>query len=201
MKKPFFIGLPVLLLVFGFLFAGCDSGDGSRDLPISTTQWEMGRDGFYQFSTNDPQYYNYSFLRFLGHDSDTYEIECKKMSGNPDYAYGLIFGAANNNTDQYFLLWITCNGAYRIVKQNGATATYITDWARSGTVLTGYNRTNTLKVTKSGTSYTVFINNNQIDQFTDSSQFGQRIGFYASAGKEEDESFPNKPVDVRFRIK
>ena len=199
MKKFFVVGLALLAL--GFIFTGCDP-DGSSDLPVSTIRWEVDKDGFTQYYTNDPQYYGYSsWALYNNGGKDTYEIECKKMSGFQDSAYGLVFGASNTEPNKFYTLFITVSGGSRVMKMDGDKETYITDWTEPSSLLSGYNKLNTLKVTKSGSTYTLFINNTQVHQFTDSSISGQRIGFYNYTSIEANEKFPNSPVDVRFRFK
>ena len=201
MRKVFLIGLPVVALALGLLFAGCDSGDSVPDLPISTIEFGKGADGFTQFYTNDLQYYNYSFWEIYDHNGDTYEIECKKQSGSKDFAYGLIFGASDTGTRQFYSLWISCNNSYSINKFTAEKFSQISDWKKTDKLYSGYDKINKLKVVKSGSTYTIFLNDDQVDKFTDSAGFGNRIGFFASVGKETDEKFPNSPVDVRFMLK
>jgi hypothetical protein len=76
------------------------------------------------------------------------------------------------------------------------------DWTTSDKLQTGYNKTNSIKVTKSGTKkYTVFLNDAQVDEFEDESITGSRIGYYVTVGTAAREKFPNTPVDVRFKQK
>ena len=201
MRKVFLFGLPVFVLALGLLFTGCDSGDSTPDLPISTVSWEEGNDGFVQFYTNDSQYYSYYFVGIFDNAAKgIYEIECKKISGSQKYAYGMIFGAANTGTENFFALLVDCQGYFSILKRDGDNETLKTDWINSSNLLSGYNKINTLKVTESGSTYTIFINGVQVHKFTDSAGFGNRIGYFASIGPEKDEKFPNSPVDVRFRM-
>jgi hypothetical protein len=134
-------------------------------------------------------------------ESNIYEIECKKMSGASNWGYGMIFGASNTDMRRYYDLGISTQGYYIIGKKVNEEYTTIRDWTKSEKLNTGYNTINTLKVVKNGTTFTVYLNGSQADQFTDTEISGDRIGYWVDIGLEKDESFPNTPVDVRFRQK
>jgi hypothetical protein len=191
-------------LLVVFIFFGCDTGmgNGSLDLPVSTKKWELISDGYIRFYTNDSTNYNYYFWNWYENknDSNTYEIECKKMSGNLDSGYGLVFGASDSGVN-YYCLEINANGYYRIWYRYNDTRTLIKTIAFSDKLFTGTDKINNLKVTLEGEVWTVSFNDNQVYQFDKSTVYGSRIGFYVAVGPETDESFPNTPVDVRFRQK
>jgi hypothetical protein len=64
------------------------------------------------------------------------------------------------------------------------------------------NKSNIIKAVKTGTSYAVYINDTLVHTFAeDNAITGNRIGFQVSVGMESEESFPNTPVDVRFKQK
>lgn len=202
MKKHsvFLTGILSLVLVFGLALTACDTG--SSDLPVSTIEWELDGDGFTQFYTNDSQYYGYSFWSLDDNKgSTTYEIECKKLSGSQYYAYGMIFGADNSASDKFYCVQITASGSYRVWMRNGSIRQALKSWESSDKLHTGHDTINRIKVTTSGTTYTVYLNDSQVCTVTDSSITGTRIGFFVSIGDATEESFPNSPVDARFRQK
>jgi len=167
---------------------------------LKTIRWEKDKDGWIQFSTNDPQYYYWSFyITYDNSQANSWEIVCKKMSGADNYGSGMFFAAADNT--HYYRFLITPYGEYNVWKLNGEEWTKIFDWAKSTKINSGYNKENTLKVTNSGYTYTLFINGEQVNQFTDIAPFGNKIGLIACTGKKADENFPYTPVDVRFKIK
>jgi len=199
-KNFFFSVILVIVLVFGMSVTGCDTG--TNDLPVSTIEFEPDGNGFIQFSTNDPQKRGTWWNLYDNiNDRNIYEIECKKMSGAKNIGYGMVFGASNTDNREYYLLGITTQGDYWIGKYSNEKFTTIKDWAESEKLSTGYNTINTLKVVKNGTSFTVFLNGSEVYQFTDTEISGDRLGYWTSIGSEKDESFPNTPVDVRFRQK
>jgi len=199
MRNNYFVqGLLTLALAFVFIFTGCDTG--TDDDGVSTIKWESDGNGFIQFSTNDPKY-NFIYWILYNNiiESNIYEIECKKMSGASNWGYGMIFGASDIH--KYYDLGITTQGYYIIGKEVNGKYTKIRDWTKSEKLNTGYNTINTLKVVKNGTTFTVYLNGSQADQFTDTEINGDRLGYWVDVGLEKDESFPNTPVDVRFRQK
>jgi hypothetical protein len=206
MKNNFFVmRMVTLALAFAFIFIGCDTGtnddDGNDGNPPVFSGWKSDGNGFIQFFSNDPQKYDWANWNFFVNinDQNTYEIECKKMSGAGSYGYGMLFGASDDDLYKYYYLAIFIDGTYIIDKNNGDVVTEIKPLEKSDKLHTGYNVTNVLKVVKNGAEYTVYLNGSQEYQFTDTEISGNRIGYRVRIGPENDESFPDTPVDVRFR--
>ena len=202
MKKLFYL---CVLIIAGMFFIGCDNstgtGTGTKDLPIMTRKWEVMSNGYTQFYTNDPKNYECGFRLVSDNgNKNTYEIDCRKMDGYQGIAYGMLFSVSNSNMDDYYFLMITCDGSYRIRKTAGEDKTFINNWTDTDAIKPGYGNLNNLKVVRSEGDFLVYINSQNIFQFTDE-EFGKRIGFYAGVSSEEDEDFPNRPVDVQFKIK
>jgi hypothetical protein len=131
--------------------------------------------------------------------ANVWEIDCKKISGGIEEVFGMLFAASDNF--HFYRVYITTGGRYSVGKRNGDEQTSIISWTDYAKLNTGYNKENTLKVTKSGSTYAIFINGEQVNQFTDSAVFGDQTGFFVRVGAEANEDFPNKPVDVRFKLK
>jgi hypothetical protein len=198
----YFITLSLLVV---FIFFGCDPGigNGSSDLPVSTELWALRSDGYIRFYTNDSTNYDYYFWNLYENKNaqNTYEIECKKMSGNLASGYGLVFGASDSGVNQYYCLEIYANGYYRIWYRDNDTRKIIKTVGYSDKLFTGTDKINNLKVALEGTAWTISFNGNQVYQLSNLTEYGSRIGFYVAVGSETGESFPNTPVDVRFRQK
>jgi len=195
MKKILFVLLVSLIL----LSCSDEDADGDEgDLPFSTVYWKSDGNGFIQFSTNDPNVHNFAFTYIFTNNNNQiiFEIECKKNSGNRRKPFGMIFGAQDNQS--FYSLIIDTEGFYSIWKYNN-NYIVIKEWIKSERLNTGYGKSNNLKVIKNSSTFTVYLNDHQVHQFTDSTINGNRIGYYVSIGSEEEESFPNNPVDVRFR--
>jgi len=198
------IGIKRLYLFPVFLLAIClmACGDGAADLEESSVMYEEGSDGFIKFLTSDPQYYGYSFWKFYDNgDRDIYEIECKKMSGHQNIAYGMLFGASETIPGQYYEFWITCSGYFRINERNILETTTLVNWTETDKLLTGYNQLNTLRIENSGLNYSAYINDSRVAQFSNPAVFGKLTGLIVFIGLETDEEFPENPVEVRYRFK
>ena len=217
MKK---YGQCVFLVVLFLAFLGCDLGFShpydlpstgtpptgtpptgtppSGDLPIKFIFWERGTDGFYQFYTNDPHDLNCGFFSLFDfNNSNIFEYELKKISGARNAAYGMIFGAVD--FDNMYYIKININGRYCIGKSVNRSDTTIQGWTDSSKLRTGFNVSNTIRVTKSGSTFQVSFNGSNEYSFTDSSIRGNGIGPIAYVGSSQDESFPNTPVVIKVR--
>lgn len=177
------------------------------DMEIKQIEWELDMDGFVQYFTNDSEKYDSSWWTFYENINapGIYQIECKKMSGckTDGGGYGMMFGASDTDNYAFYHIELETTGHYALFKHRNKKEGYITikDWTKSEKLFTGYNTINSLKVIKDGPSYTVFLNDNQVYQFTDKEITGDRMGYWVEISSESVESFPNVPVDVRFRQK
>ena len=191
------------IVVFAFFVINTGTSQSSR-APVSTIDFGSDGRGFIQYRTNDSQKYGTSWWQFVdntlgGIIDNVYEIECKKTSGASDYGYGMVFGASNAEPNKHYFILISAEGRYIVRKNNNDKKTTIKDWGISERLNTGYNATNTIKVVKNGSAFTIFFNGSQVYQFKDSTIKGDRLGYIVDVGDEGDESFPGTPVDVRFR--
>ena len=193
------------IVVFGFFVIDLGTSQSSR-LPVSNIDWEQDGNGFIRYSTNDSQKNNSAWWQFADNtsivDNNIYETECKKMSGSREEGYGIIFGASNKDNYEFYLLAINTIGKYVVWKHTQKDGyKLIKDWAISEKINTGFNAANTLKAIKDKTTFTVFINGSQVFQFKDSTIKGDRLAYWVEIGSENNELFPNTPVDIRFRQK
>jgi hypothetical protein len=218
--KRFIVVFAALLfvIVLGFSLSGCsESEDGN--LPVETIDFAAPADdkGDYQYYTNDEQRYGNLFWTLLQNpktDKDNYEIIANKTSGASDPGYGMLFGVKNIpelNGDEFYRALIGVEGYYhigkRVVNDDGTGFRWMTLIPKTGTIrpissllINGYNQDNTLRVQKTGNTFTIYFNGETVDQFTDDTPLegDGRIGFTVVIGSETNENFPNQPVDVRF---
>jgi hypothetical protein len=213
-NKNFWPGMLVMALTFGMMVIGCENGTGTtepQNLPVESKLWELGEDGFIQWYSNDPQDLDTYSRKLYDNLNETgsYEIECKKMSGNRGWGYGMIF-EASDDVSQYYCITINAYGSFHVIKKTSGESSSVTikDWTVSTNLYAGYNRINSIKVVKSGTVYDIYLNGAFVYQFTDNTVTGNKIGYIVYVGTspgtepaERQESFPNTPVDVRFRQK
>ncbi|MDR0908870.1 MAG: hypothetical protein LBM77_03805 [Spirochaetaceae bacterium] len=206
-SKSFIAGIAALLVGISFMLTACPpDGDGSP--VVSTTEFVSTNDGWVKFKTNDPENFDYSFWRYYQHEGDTYELEVKKISGASNTGYGMIF-CADNNSGEYYLVMITTTGYYRVAKRNSTEQTTIdtenTDpandngWTESDTIEKGYNKVNKIKVVKTDDTFILSFNDEETDTWTDSSYNHPYIGPYVAINNEQNEDFPDTPVEVYFK--
>ena len=192
----------IFFVVLFIVFIGCDTENNSHnDLPPKTiTEW--GIDGFFQVYTNEDIHLNDIYqITFINENvnSNIFQIDTKKISGARNRAYGMMF-AATIDRETYHFINITVDGYYLIGKRINGSYTMIQDWTDSIRMLIGFNSINTIRVSIIGSEFNLFINGFPHGTFPfDSSIRGNRIGFSVSIGSSEQESFPNNPVDVKFK--
>ena len=221
-------GVSLLLILIG-LIAGCGGGSGSSNQGSNnspTIRWldDGTETGFLQFYTNDADMCDKGFWYRYDKPDDTMgtvETQVKKISGSSLYPFGIIFCFQQTDTEiHYYRLLIYTDGSYTLGKTVTNTLTNLTnttiiavtnnngaskEYIQSSLLNQGYNVTNTITVVQEATAgnFTIYFNRdknpNPAATFTETSYKGGKYGFYASVGLPSEESFPNTPVDVRFR--
>jgi hypothetical protein len=186
----------------------------TQDQPIATITWELDGNGYVQFSTNDPNYYDYAFWIYYNQAhqdppmTSAVTAIAKKVSGALNYGFGIIFCFQDH--DNFFYVLITADGYYDIGERVGGAPSKIVDYTFSGAINTGLGASNTISVTyTSGTNtMAVSINGSQVNTFqpnTGSSPFiqnwtGGKAGFICTIGNSSTENFPDTASDVRFKF-
>src|SRR4051812_7930985 len=89
MKRYFNLGI-ILSIFLVSLLSGC----GKSSPTYQTIRFENDGNGFNQFYTNDPQYYNHIFTYTDTDltDPTSFEVAVKKISGSTIKVYGIVFG-------------------------------------------------------------------------------------------------------------
>jgi len=193
--------LAVFCLAYALVLTGCGgSGSPANQPPIETIR-AWGSDGFFQIRTNDPRYHGWTLWHFFANanqNPDIFEIDVKKMSGAQSRGFGMSFGAEDPyNT---YALHINVLGDFAIARRLSGTYSTIQAWMPSNWLYTGFGVLNTIRVTRSGSTFRVYFNGQNAAEFTDSYiTGGNMIGFRVSIGTSDQVFFPNTPVDVRFR--
>lgn len=189
------------------LLIGCGGPplQNSHEEPQPTPQtilWELDREGFVQFWTNDPQNLDASFVALHGSRCDpmgTVEAEVRKVSGSLMGAFGLAFCMQDDNSG--YLLCIDIQGFYSVCRIAGGSCTSLVDWSYSDLLHTGYDAVNTLNVDRAPSTgqFSVFINGTLAATYVDGSYSGGYYGYFADVMSGAYERFLGHPVDVRFR--
>jgi hypothetical protein len=188
------------------LFTSCtQTSSGPIITPTSTTMFANDGSGNIQFETNDTSKYSTSFWEYYPSTQNTVSTitaTIYKNSGDATQGFGIIFAHQDNN--DFYRVLIAENGQYSVYKIVSGTWAAIQGWVVSTKVNTGYGIANTIEVTYSSGNYNVYINNltTPVYTFAPDSTLGTAgtSGFFAAVGSSSTESFPNTPVDVRFRM-
>jgi hypothetical protein len=181
---------------------------------VTTTFWELDGNGYVQFSTNDPKYYEYYFEVYYDQEYQAAPMTSaviavvKKMSGALNIGFGMLF--CFTDFGNFFYVLITADGYYDIGQCVNSAVTRIVDYTLSGAINTGVGASNTISVTyTSGTNtMAVFINGSQVNSFqpnTGSNPYipnwtGGKAGFMSLVGNSSEEGFPYTASDVRFKF-
>jgi hypothetical protein len=193
----------LLVLASCMLLMSCGGGGDSSSTPIQTTQWQLDGNGAVQFSTNDAQYYNYSFWNSYAQTYDmpltTVAATVKKQSGSVNGGYGIIFCYLDNSN--YYRLLIDANAHYSVVAKVGGVYSGILAWATAQHLKSGLGVENVIGVSQlSPGLFAINFNGAQETTFTNPNFSGGRSGFIAGVNVQASENFPNTPEDVRFKL-
>jgi hypothetical protein len=199
----------VIVAIVAFVFVGCDNpsgGSGAGAPAIETVPWEPDADGFLRFSTNDPEHLGYFFaypLPFAFTSDYRFEVTLEKSSGGLAPPMGVVFNYTD--IDNFYSALIRPNGGWLIHKRsNGVWAEeFLASCNEDCGVNSGLNERNVISVeyADADQEWTLTINGNVVTTFTDPDQLDPGyVGLKTVIGGEEQESFPDVPVDVRFRV-
>ncbi|MDA3900837.1 MAG: hypothetical protein PF637_10000 [Spirochaetes bacterium] len=201
------------MVLFAFVavlsVVACDdsgSNDKDKDLEVKTQVYEFV-DGQFKFYTNDKDNLNTWWYFTKANDTvgtlSEVVIEVTKNSGAKSYGSGMIF-SYGKDTGDFFVFVINYTGYYSVQKYLDTTwASNIIDWSKTSSSKTTLGESNILKVTydSSTENYSVFVNGNKVNEFTDNSITPtDTCGFFTYVAPEEEEDFPNYPVDVDYKM-
>lgn len=202
MKKSLF----VLFLICGlvaFISCGSSKTETTSEEPewISLSQENSAQDFGYFYTTDE-----------LGRFSSL-EVELKKDSGYDGSCFGLVFGYSKTDDgilSNYNRLEINTLGEYAIYSWDGSKYTDLIDsdakntayLTENSSIKKGYGASNKLKIElDSNNLYTCYINGSKIASEIkplENSNYGAIVFF--SVGKENEENFPDSPVQVSYKI-
>jgi hypothetical protein len=158
MNRTSAIFLGLLLSIFLF---SCESSSGVSVAPdIATLSWVDDGNGFIQYKTNDVAYCGKYYKSSQTFDLSTEEVVGKKISGAQGYGYGVIFMYSDSNN--YYRLQVLPIGKYAVVEYLNGVLSTLVNWTDSTSINQGLNVSNTIRIDKSGNTYTIFINNNSV---------------------------------------
>ena len=99
----------------------------------------------------------------------------KHVSGQIDFATGLIFGGQNANNHYSFA--ITYTGYFRISKMENGTYSDLVKWTKNAAIDKGTGSTNKLSVIRKGNYTYFYVNDQHVYSELNLPLFGTQIGF------------------------
>ncbi|GMO32821.1 MAG: hypothetical protein Ta2F_08760 [Termitinemataceae bacterium] len=139
---------------------------------------------------------------------NSFDIDVKKVKGDALQPYGITLYSKTGSLDSYKIL-ITVNGELTIFKYiaGNTEVDLIKDGEKSDAVISGYNKTNNIKITKDNFNYVFFINGQEVYSVTDNRIDADNINFTAftetprkNINIEDQNIIDSGPIDFRFRI-
>lgn len=160
-----------------------DFGDPASGLIDDETEQEWGRGyyseaGQYVFELKpDPgSIYDYYLDQTL--PSEFLLQATAAYTGPVDNAYGLIFQVqVGEQNDDFYTFRISGDGFYTVEKTEQGEATAVIDWTASSLIDQAEGAANILTVQGKGDAYTLYINGQQVNTFTDAAYSGGTFGF------------------------
>lgn len=187
----------LILLTFPLLFflTSCSLLNGSR-LVSGTTIFEeaftTGQTGTWllegdtaaqstivqeslRINVSQPRTVQYSALQEPLFDDFILEVDVTQLDGSLSSSYGVLFRLQNPH--QFYRFEITGNGLYVVEKSmgEGQWQRFTDGWVESPFIIQGLNRTNRIKVEAVGSQLKFFINERQVEVFTDTTYTSGQI--------------------------
>lgn len=162
--------------------------------------------GVVSFSTSDEAYIGEYGYTLWTEEPEVFtpfvrlNVTLSKISGDEYAGYGVVFCSSE---ETMLVLLINTKKEYLIGKLTGNAFTPMPGWEESPDLLSGYNRTNTVDITRdpeSG-SFKVSFNGGKPVTFRDDEDpflTGGRNGFMAVISPRD--NFPEVPVNVTFKV-
>ena len=198
-RKYFKTTIFLLVILLVLLSSSCYRWD------IYTIEWEVNG-SFRQFATTDRE--NHDTMFFWWDDTSLQsptmiipvEAEMKRISGYENAPYGVVFCV--QDTGNFYMLWITVNQRYAIVRSVNGNLNYEKFWSYSSDLVAGYDAINNVKIEYDdlANEFSIYFNGVPSGSFVDSSFSGGYSGYCVRVSSNEYEILPQIPVDVRFRL-
>ena len=102
------------------------------------------------------------------------EVDATKIGGPEGGEYGLVFRALGNK--DFYMFQVSPDGTILVQKKVGAEYTDLAPWQVASAVSTG-QATNRLKVVCQDTECTVYVNDQQVAEFSDDTFLQGQVGF------------------------
>jgi hypothetical protein len=138
--------------------------------------------GKYVIDVNDSNTYNI-FVPVAFDTGKDFSISASTVhtSGDNNHGYGLYFGGSDVNN--YYYLYLTSGGYYKLGKSIAGGGSDIIPWTTSTVVKTGNYVENKIKISRQGGSWKIFINDQLINTIAAMPLMGNKVGFTLSVSQ------------------
>jgi hypothetical protein len=181
--------------------------------PIETIDFQADGLGYLQFQTNDPSFYDKSFIHIPALPENSFakdapwsvSVDVIKVWGSQLTGCGMVF--AYKGPGDYLALVVAAKGGYNIMQCVSGTLVDVSGWTTFSSV-NSYNSVNTLSVSfvpdaggPDGPHFLLSINGKDLGSKLKypPSQTTQ-AGFYAWIGDSAHEYFPYATSDQRYKM-
>ena len=192
----------IIFILFFIIFILSNFSQVNNNSEKTTIEFKKDDNGYVQYFTNDPANYAAGVIGTPKENTNGngFEMEIIKDSGSENVGCGMIFGAQDANN--WYAVLIDPNGNFEIVKSENLKLISLAK-GNSKQIIKGLSKTNIIKVIQKRKTYEIYLNNNKNPLFIlkNIDIKGNGIGYFVMVGDSKFESFPQKPLDIRFKIK
>ncbi len=188
-----------VILLLGMLLAGCTGGGETAQsesdvlfsdsfAPGETGNWEIEGDAQgvtavtneqLVIEINAPNTLQFSTLADHTFDDFILEVDGRQLSGDLGNTYGVLFRV--QDPGRFYRLEINGNGQYMLERRNGdgSWTRFVDDWTETEAIKQGISVMNRLKVEANGPTIAVYVNDQLVQQITDSAYLRGNIALDA----------------------
>ena len=160
----------------------------SNDSNIAKYGWDTGANcaftnNTYQVSENKSGYFAYCTASKMNFTNFTYEVQMSIQKGGNNASGGMVF-RADMNSSHFYVLYVSTNGQYELDIQTNNNATN-TRTLKTGSVsgfASGLGQVHTLGLVANGSQVSLYVDQNQIFQVSDTTYNGGQVGVIADYG-------------------
>lgn len=137
---------------------------------------------------NTLQYANLSDPQF---DDFVLEVDATQLVGSPESSFGVLFRL--QSPGEFYRFDITGDGRYTVERRNldGSWSRFTDGWVQAAAIQGGLNATNRLRIVAEGPQFTLFVNDQLLQSFTDNAYPAGTIALDAG-------TFGQVPLSVAF---
>lgn len=128
---------------------------------------------------NAPNMMQFSSLPEQSFSDFILEVDSRQLAGDPGNTYGVLFRM--QDATQFYRFELTGDGFYMVERRNadGTWTRFVDDWTESPAIAQGINALNRIRIEANGGTFSAFVNDQLVHQFTDNAYASGTIGLDA----------------------